>query len=428
MPTSPYKNIGWSVGSHCNARCGHCYSWKIRRGNAAYLTEADVERVISQLVSLGVETVNLGGNEPIYTHGPDIQRTILPLVIRSLREAGLPVGLTTNGVTFTYLERRHPDVLGLLNDIDFSLDSPFAAEHDANRGVPLYTQTVQAITRCREMGIDCSIVTCGMKGNFDRGHLGGFLALCKALDAELRINLLKPVERTLLAEMPSAAQFYDGFAYLMQHTDCTTLGEACITAFTGTGMRGCPCGSSSFRINAKTPQGRIPVSPCVYLHDFQTGDLLRDDIHDIVRSPEFELFRRRDRELPRACRDADCEYLDICRGGCLARTYLVHGDVEARDPYCPLDHVRATGHAPDLPVAPAVGRPGEVRVHDNYLCTWIGGVSASFEEPTLRTIDAFHEPPGAARPDRLLSGCRQSDDGDDPYSLPRQASTGEGRG
>ena len=135
---SSFENIGWTVGNHCNATCGHCYSWKVRKDSREFLTREDVIRVVEQLKRLGVKTVNLGGNEPIYTHGPAIRETILPFIIRTLREAEIPVGLTTNGVTFTYLDEHHREELMMINDIDFSLDSPFEDEHDTNRGNRLH--------------------------------------------------------------------------------------------------------------------------------------------------------------------------------------------------------------------------------------------------------------------------------------------------
>jgi hypothetical protein len=72
--------------------------------------------------------------------------------------------------------------------------------------------------------------------------------------------------------MPTADQFYKGFSYLMNHTSCITLGESCLTVFTEAGSDGCPCGTTSFRINAKTKEGKIPLNPCVYMHDYKSGD------------------------------------------------------------------------------------------------------------------------------------------------------------
>jgi len=381
-----FKHVGWTIGNHCNATCRHCYSWKVRKDSRAFLTESEVDRIVEQLVRLGVDAVNLGGNEPIYTHGPELQRTILPYVIRKLDDAHIGVGFTTNGVTFKVLEERYPRELRLVNDIDFSLDSPFWREHDLNRGARLFKLVVEGVERAREIGIAASIIFCGMRGNFDIEHLSAFLALTKMLDCEFRINTLKPIEARLIPETPTPSQFYEGFTFLMDNTSCITLGESCLTAITGEGSRGCPCGTASFRINSKTEDGRVSVNPCVYLHDFKVGDLLTEDVLEMVHRPQFARFAERHNQIPAACHEADCQYLELCRGGCAARTYLHTGSFDSRDPYCPHEYVRRCGSEPPLPKGLRIGCSDGFRVHDDYLCTWIGKVNASFRDARFSSL------------------------------------------
>jgi radical SAM protein with 4Fe4S-binding SPASM domain len=400
-----FENIGWTVGNHCNATCGHCYSWKVRKDSREFLTTSDVDRVVSQLRRLGIKTVNLGGNEPVYTHGTDLKSTLLPYIIRRLTEAGIPVGLTTNGASFTYLDNHHREELLMINDIDFSLDSPFEEEHDLNRGNKLYRLTLQAIRRSLELGIDCSVITCGMRKNFNRDYLSSFLALTQLLGSEFRVNTLKPVEPALADEMPSPEQFYEGFSFLMNNSHCITLGESCLTALAEAGTAGCPCGTSSFRINAKTKEGKVPVNPCVYSHEYKAGDLLTDDIFDIINGPQFTAFADRRRNIPKACRESGCSYLESCRGGCTSRSYLVTGDLESKDPYCPQEYVGKYG-VPDVPKRPDIGCHEGIRVHDNYLCTWIGEVNPDFRDERYSSLEQFM---GGARSEQVahMSGCKQ---------------------
>lgn len=401
-----FENIGWTVGNHCNATCGHCYSWKVRKDSREFLTISDVDRVVSQLQRLGIKTVNLGGNEPVYTHGTDLKSTLLPYIIRKLTEARIPVGLTTNGASFTYLDNHHQEELLMINDIDFSLDSPFEEEHDLNRGNKLYKLTLEAIRRSLELGIDCSVITCGMRRNFNKDYLSSFLALTQLLGSEFRINTLKPVEPTLTDEMPSAEQFYEGFSFLMKNSHCITLGESCLTAFTEAGTKGCPCGTSSFRINAKTKDGEIPINPCVYSHEYKSGDLLRDDIFDIIKSPQFTAFANRRRNIPKACHESGCSYLETCRGGCTSRSYLSKGDLESKDPYCPQEYADKYG-VPDMPKKPAIGCHDGIRVHDNYLCTWIGEVNPEFKDERYSSLKQFFERSRSSDEITHMSGCKQ---------------------
>ena len=127
------KNVGWTVGNYCNARCKHCYSWKVRRGKDD-LHNGEVDKIVGELLKLGVETLNLGGNEPIFTNGPEIEKSVLPYMVKKIHESGITVGITTYGITATELYRLDKEAFDLVNDWDISIDSPFKEEHDSNRG------------------------------------------------------------------------------------------------------------------------------------------------------------------------------------------------------------------------------------------------------------------------------------------------------
>lgn len=369
------RNVGWTLGNDCPYRCRHCYSMSARaRGRD--LTPAMIDRVIGQLDGLGIETVNLGGNEPLFTNGPDPADTLLPYIIHSLTDAGMLVGLTTSGITVTHLHREHPDAFARVNDVDVSFDSPFPDEHDTNRGARLFKQAVKALQACQDKDIPHSVIMCAMSWNFTPRHIDALVDLARSHGAQVRINTLKPVEPDHLAVALLPDVFYAGFAHLIALCDPVEVSEPPLSALTGSGSgQGCPCGRASFRIHSITPDGTIPVSPCVYLHDYKAGDLLVDELSDIIASPQFATFRRRAAHPEAIPGCADCTLITTCRGGCAARAYLHHAHATGRralfvpDPYCPRDT------APDQPfptVAEPPARSGPRLVHMDYLCTWIG--------------------------------------------------------
>ncbi|APU15080.1 MULTISPECIES: radical SAM/SPASM domain-containing protein [Actinoalloteichus] len=367
------RNIGWTLGNDCPYRCTHCYSMSAREKGMDF-TPAIVDRVIEQLAANGVETVNLGGNEPLFTNGPNPVNTLLPRIIHGLADAGILVGLTTSGITLTHLERDHAHALARLNDVDVSFDSPYPDEHNANRGAKLFKQAVRALEICRDHGIPHSVIMCAMAWNFTDDRIDALVSLARDNDAHIRINPLKPVEARHMDSALPADQYYAGFSRLMAQCSPIDLGEpplAAVTDFAGAG--GCPCGRTSFRIHSITPDGRIPVSPCVYLHDYKVGDLVTDDLHDIVRSPQFQTFRRRNAHPEAIPGCAGCPLLASCRGGCAGRSYLHHAHTTGQrslfvqDPYCPVD-IAPTAPFPTNPTLPTDQR----LVHMDYLCTWIG--------------------------------------------------------
>jgi radical SAM protein with 4Fe4S-binding SPASM domain len=379
LPEGPMavRNVGWSLGNYCPNQCRHCYSATARRLGAD-LEEWMVDRVVGQLTDLGVETVNLGGNEPLYTSGPEAARSLLPRVITKLADRRIKVGLTTSGVTIVYLERRHPDILRLLNDVDVSFDSPFAEEHDANRGGRMFPLAARALEICQRERIERSVILCGMRWNFSPRHLDGFLELARAHGANIRVNTLRPVTPEQQAVELSPRQFYEGFGRLLAGTRQVDLGDPLLAAVTGFAGAGCPCGRSSFRIHSVTPAGTMPISPCIYVHDYKAGDLLTQDVQTILASPQFRAFRRRQANPDRIEGCAGCRWLQVCRGGCAARAFFSHlyrtgeRSLCARDPYCPARFAESASAS--LPSFPRVTEVDDRQslVHRDYLCTWIG--------------------------------------------------------
>jgi radical SAM protein with 4Fe4S-binding SPASM domain len=367
------RNIGWTLGNDCPYRCTHCYSMSAREKGRDF-SKPIIDRIVDQLAANGVETVNLGGNEPLFTNGADPSQSLLPYIIDRLVDAGILVGLTTSGVTGLYLERVHNRQWRKLNDLDVSLDSPFEEEHNSNRGAKIYRQAIRTLELAKVYGLDHSIILCGMNWNFTPKHIKVLHALALRYDAHIRINPIKPVEPAHMDSLLTAEQYYEGFSLLLELCDPVDLGEPPIAAVTDyVGAKGCPCGRTSFRIHSITPDGRIPVSPCVYLHDYKVGDLCHDDLFDIVRMPQFRSFRRRNANPQHIPGCAGCALLVSCRGGCAGRAYLHHahetGDrsLFVRDPYCP---ERISPAAP-FPQRPTV-RSDKRLVHMDYLCTWIG--------------------------------------------------------
>ena len=383
-----FQHVGWSLGNYCNARCGHCYSWRVRT-SARTLDEAAIARVLDQLVRVGVQTLNLGGNEPFYTHGPNPKDSRLAEIVRAATDRGLTVGVTTNGTTALLLARHAPDAFDRVAEWHVSIDSPVAAEHDRNRGGPYFYLAQTALQLCAEQAVPRTLIYCAMGWNASAAHVDGLFQLARQHGADVRINTVKPTEPGQDELVLSPAQYYRFFREVARWSEPTVVGEPTLAAAWGLPSEGCPCGSRSFRVNSITPEGTVPVSPCVFLHDLRVGDLLTEDLDDLLTRPTFQALQLRRAEGPTDCQG--CPALRTCRGGCAARAVLQgakrDGPLASRldqpDPYCP-ERVEGPEAGP-LPCALHIPRD-RVRVHDGYLCTYIG---APRPEPAF---DAVLEP------------------------------------
>ncbi|AZS16345.1 radical SAM/SPASM domain-containing protein [Paenibacillus lutimineralis] len=366
------QNIGWTLGNDCPYRCRHCYSMSARK-KGKDLDLATIDRVTNQIALLGAKTVNLGGNEPLFTNGPNPKNTLLPYIVSSLVNRGVDVGLTTSGISATYLEKYYPEEFHMLNDVDISLDSPYESEHNDNRGGKIFPMAIEALEICKKHQKDFTIVMCAMNWNFTEDRIRELVKLARYYGSNVRINPIKPVEAEHMKTALNAEQYYEGFSLLMELCDQLDLTEPTLSAVTQyQDSKRCPCGRKSFRIHSITPDGKIPISPCVYLHDYKVGNLLEDDLLDLIKSPQFQTFRRRNAHPEAILGCEECEIVNLCGGGCASRAYLynLHNNGErslfSRDPFCPKDNPINV----PFPYNPQMEKVH--LVHRDYLCTWIG--------------------------------------------------------
>jgi radical SAM protein with 4Fe4S-binding SPASM domain len=371
------KNIGWTLGNDCPYRCTHCYSMNARKKGRDMSVEM-IDRIVDQLRINHIETVNLGGNEPLFTNGIDPKLTLLPYIIERLVQSGIEVGITTSGISILRLYRDHRAAFDLLNDVDVSFDSPFEEEHNRNRLANIFHQAISALEICQKHNKPHTVIMCAMNWNFSPRHIDSLVDLAAKYEANVRINPIKPVLPRHMDSSLTPQMYFDGFSQLMRRCKPVDLGEPPIAAVAGyQNARRCPCGRTSFRIHSITPTNEVFVSPCVYLHDYKAPwDLLKYDLTDIINSSQFRAFRQRNANPDRVTGCAGCKMLAKCGGGCAARSYLYHQHNHkkrtflARDPYCPRDNYEAN---PDNSFRqnPEICTE-EKLVHMDYLCTWIG--------------------------------------------------------
>ena len=332
------KNIGWTLGNDCPCRCKHCYSFSVRQ-KGQNLTKEIVDKVIEQIEKLNVETVNLGGNEPIFTNGLDVKNSMLPYILKELNKRNIKVGITTAGISLIALKNTYPECLELLNDVDISLDSPFENEHNENRGGDVYKYAIQALEICKEYNIESGIIMCAMNWNFTKDRIDALLEIAKKYDSNIRFNLLKPIQPQHFKLVPSKEQVLENYKYLFEKCDTVELSEPILSGLTQNNkVKGCACG--------------------------------KDDIFDIINSEQFKAFKTRKDNYKNIEGCKDCDKADICRGGCFAMAYTYkkcetgEKDLYARDPFCFKDI--------DIENNINYKKSNKQLVHENYLCTWIG--------------------------------------------------------
>ncbi len=299
-------SLGLGLTNECNLTCAHCYR---PTGGAFRLSLEDVQRTCE---SVPIASVNLGTGE----NGLHPQYT---LITEYLLGRSIKTTLTTNGYTVQVM----PDaLLRSLAEVEFSFDFPTQPEQDAFRGLGSWDMAMQAMQRCRSLGVEVTIIAVMMRTTFRR--LPEVAKLAHAFGANFRVNVYQPVKSDAFSM--SYAQFWEGWQRLFEVAGLVSTTEPIVNAMLGlNSLAGCACGRRTIRV---TPLRR--VIPCVYwTGDGMPLERLWELKEAVFQTESFCAARR----VPAACRG--CDFENSCAGGCVGRRLLT-GDVTAPDPYCPI--------------------------------------------------------------------------------------------
>ena len=297
--------LGIGLTNECNLHCPHCY-----RGTGTPRLTMDDLRTICE--SVEISSVNLGTGENALH--PDYHE-----MISYLRERQVKLAITSNGYS---VQQMSDEELLAFHTVELSLDFATRQEQDAFRGEGNWDLVLSCLQRCQSLGVRTSVIAVMMSTNWD--ILSDIAQVAAEHGAIFRVNVYQPVttdEFTLGYE-----QFWNGFYLLFAQTKVVACSEPLVNAIMGLNTtKGCPCGSTSIRINP-----RRQVTPCPYWPE--KGLTLLDLKQQGAAITQSETFLHT-KTLPDVCRD--CRYVATCGGGCASRRAL-RGNLNAPDEYCPV--------------------------------------------------------------------------------------------
>lgn len=130
------KVCNYYVTLRCNDTCEFCSLWQLENPPE----EKPVD--LKPLRAIGVKRLVITGGEPLL-------REDLPEILKTAKELGFFIELTTNGILYGEKGRL---LGGLVDRLYFSLDYPVPSEHDRSRGVECFHTVVSAIEFARVLG------------------------------------------------------------------------------------------------------------------------------------------------------------------------------------------------------------------------------------------------------------------------------------
>ncbi len=316
--------------NRCSGGCEHCYM----EAGQADDNEMDTDtfkKALDVLSEMKVFHVALGG-------GDALERDDLFEIAAYARDKSIVPNLTISGINLTDDIAKKMHVFGQVN---VSVDG-LGSNYGIFRGKDLFDHADKALDMLIRAGISTGINCVLGRDNFDMLDELFAYAADKNLN-EIEFLRLKPSgrgrqlylqQRTTYTQnaalTPKLAELSEKYS-LTAKIDCSFVPMLCYHNPPGEvleSMATYGCQAGNVLLGARSDGS---VSGCSFLPD---SGLTIFDLPEKYADPQtFNTFRDWTSKAPQPC--LDCDYLDICKGGCHGVARFVSGSYEMPDPDCP---------------------------------------------------------------------------------------------
>lgn len=338
----------WNITEKCNLKCGHCYRDSgamdpFDSGQGAVLSDEKCIQLIDEIKRLDPPIVLLSGGEPL------LKKNVFDIV-QGCKEAGLRVGLSTNGTIIDEnmarkIRRSGVDYVGISIDGREAFHDDFRALEGAS------ALSWVAIKHLNTLGVKTGVrftLTDNNKEDLlyvlDKTFTSGAKRFClyhlvysgrasMAMDIPLhkkrqvmgeffsKVKVLCSIDEDF--EVMTTDNHADG-VYMLQSLINDEAGFSCIKAHGG-----CSAGDRVIYLDSTGE-----IYPCQFLREEPLGNVIEKSLSDIWQdeyNPLLNRLRNKGDFLSGRC--GRCAHKGIC-GGCRARAKACTGSLWGEDPAC----------------------------------------------------------------------------------------------
>lgn len=308
------------VTNRCNLSCVGCYSFDEHRNCAEDPSFEVLSHALDVLVALGVHRLVISGGEPFL-------RDDLPRITASARERGMDdIVVLTNGLACT--DEQLAALAGCVDTVSVSFDGASRASDALVRGEQRIVQLIDTIERIKEAGIHAHMLPTIHARNID--DIPSYLELARRLNVTLGFSMLSG-SRAVLGDLyfEDAGPRHLADAALCYQARIDDAGIASGAEAAGALHVCASCGAGSTGVSVAADGN---VYPCHMLHvpELRLGNAFVDDAATIAT--QLQAFALPSVDETDGCKQ--CQHRYLCGGGCRGRSYIEHGRLDARDPYC----------------------------------------------------------------------------------------------
>lgn len=312
--------------NNCNLSCSHC----IR-------TDKSNTTLSKQELNILFKNVDFSNNQIILTGGEPSLHPDFNYVLEKASEQAKKITICTNGINNYYFEK----IRNLNIHLQFSIDGS-RKYHNKIRGLDSFDKIIENIQLAQKYNISHSISTVVNKLNINSINemLDDLRKIVKSgyVRFNTQMNFGNSSEEDILnieewnsfvdkvksIKFPipiRADKLFDFDA--VEKLSCDELSNLSKNAVKN-------CGNCTHKVYIYPD---LNVYSCTCLDSFPVGNLMKDNLDEILLSKASKKFINYSPKLEQTC--MDCKYLELCNGGCIGTSLKKYKEFGYGDPRCP---------------------------------------------------------------------------------------------
>jgi len=317
------------LNTDCNLYCNFCI-----RGKNASRNYLDIDNLKSVLHSNDFSNYHL-----LITGGEPTLHPYLPQIIALCQSYFKRITINTNGTESSWIERCENKHF----HVQISLDgtASFHNQLRSNGKLDVFSKIINTINELNSYNIRYNISTTVGKNNYDNIKI-----LCEQINKienmqYWKISPLLPFGCADKGNVLSVTQWNDLVNYLLDNAevrlsikrlfDFNLLDEYMDRIPDNISFPKSNCGDVKYKVYVYPD---FTVYPCTCLTDFPIGNLLKDNLNQIINCKRAKVFS--DYKVKKDSLCFSCKYLFICNGGCIGMSYHYFNELGKGDYRCPL--------------------------------------------------------------------------------------------
>lgn len=305
-------SVIWEITYACNQRCRYCIA-QAGTPDPDELSPQEIDRVLDELVELGIGLINITGGEPLLKMDTALH------IARRASENGIDLELLTNGMLITSDVAQNIYDAGIRH-AQVSLDCVRPEVHDNQRGVKgAWKKTVSGIRNLRDAGVN--VMAAAVMTSENLQYFEETKQFLREIANVVKMGSVLPMGRGENSIFLLPPEDYLTFLKL-RNTE-----EATLTDFIFCREK-CSIGTTP----VISPRG--DVYPCMLTKydELKLGNVRDTSIHAIYENSDLlqELF---DWNVDKVDACHSCWNRYYCGGGCRGCAFAYHGTIYGNDPY-----------------------------------------------------------------------------------------------